>query len=169
MSRRLAVLLFGCILIVSATALADSITITIAQDQNSFTFTNPSIFSTATDFELTLLTVGGPGIGGGNGGAPFAGGLALTGPHAGGGFNNLTFSGDLGIPPGGTYKVKFIGFPIGTQFKITFTPIEVILASSPGQYSTTGRVTAVPEPSAFLLFASGLAGMAAFMRRKLCE
>jgi len=76
-------------------------------------------------------------------------------------------------PPNGLYTHRFIGFPVGTVFDVTFSnnrngqrifmdpAIVILLASSEGE------TIAAPEPATLLLLGTGLMGIAIKTRKRL--
>ena len=155
--------------VLSDVGYADPLRITTQAGQaaNTFTFRNEHPTETATDFHVVLLTPGPPVISGASfGGAPFPN-LILVNPA-------ITYIAGPGIPVGGLYTHAFVGWPVGTQFEVTFSytingqtvfmdPFVVITIASTAQ----GETIATPEPTTMLLLGTGLAGVAMKMRKTL--
>ncbi len=135
---------------------------------DSFTFKNTDPARTAIDFDVTLKTLTGPGIGDGNGGPPFP--LAFIGlPKVDGGFGEIVYQGGPGIAPGGTYTHSFPGWPANTVFDVEFSfptppPEGFILITSEGHFPTEGATDPVPEPGGFSLLAVGVIGLFSYRR-----
>jgi hypothetical protein len=159
--------------VLSSVSYADPLKITIGPGvaANTFTFQNQSTTDTAIDFEVVLLSAG-PAIGNGFGGAPFPV-TNLQGAVPGGGFIRVIYDGGPGIPPNGLYTHSFTGFPVGTQFDVTFSymingqrvlmdPFIVVTLAS-----VQGETIATPEPATLLLLGTGLTGIAINTRKRI--
>jgi hypothetical protein len=160
---------FGVALI-ALPQIAGGIQITIGP-ADSFVFQNPDP-RTATDFDVKLLTLTGPGIdvNASSGGDPFPNAL-FGGPKVDGGWGSMTFKGGPGVPSGGTYSMSFEGWPEGTMFDVTFSypppPNPLIKLLNFGNFPTDGYVYATPEPSSLALSAAGVFACIGIVRRRL--
>jgi len=91
----------------------------------------------------------------------------------------IEFFGAPGIPDGGGYSIRFIDFPVNTEFHIsfsrtfvgpsgeTFTEYFEPIFLEDGNFPTEGSVTSVPEPGTIFLLGTGLAAIAINARTKL--
>jgi len=102
---------------------ATSAIVTTGPGDNTICFVNGEELLTATDFKVVLLGVPPPAIGGGFGGTEFPV-ASFEVDAAGGGFLRVVYqagAGGTGVPAGEKYNHSFPGWPVGTQFRVSFS------------------------------------------------
>ena len=179
-SIRNVVLIIGAVFLSAQVGYADPVTIDDPPNHNTVTLTagGPTSFSflasnTVTDVHIFIVN---GRIGGGAGGPRFPNNIipipCIAAGSGGQSGSCIEFFGAPGIPDGGGYSIRFIGFPVNTEFHIsfsrtfvgpsgeTFTEYFEPIFLDEGNFPTEGTVTSVPEPATILLLGIGLAAIA---------
>jgi len=180
------VLTIGAVFLSAQVGYADPVTIDDPPNHNTVIITadGPTSFSflasnTVTDVHIFIVN---GRIGGGAGGPRFPQTIIPTPCIAAGSGGQsgscIVFFGEPGIPDGGAFTISFIGFPVNTEFHISFSRtfvgpsgetiteyFEPIFLDE-GKFSTEGTVRPVPEPATMLLLSTGLTGIAIKARKR---